>query len=160
MDFELRRRLSNGEFNRSSLIGRSQGRSEAGVDGFALHGEDAEDALVDAVQRFTGNEAFQGFDTEGELTLGEGSLLAQAPLAKPIEVAGHQVLGAVDDAEVFRPPTFDPRLDQSTLTGDDRLDGFDDHALATGIDEMLPPGHRRGLAFGTTGTTGDRKSVV
>ena len=43
------------------------GSSEARVYGFALQGEDAEDALVDAVEGVPPDEALQGLDAEGEL---------------------------------------------------------------------------------------------
>ena len=58
------------------------GRSGTGVDWFALHGEDADDALVEAVEGFAGDEAFECFDAERQLALGEGSLLAEAAAAR------------------------------------------------------------------------------
>ena len=44
------------------------------VDGFAFHGEDAEDAFVDAVEGVGAGEAFERFDAEGEFVEGEGAL--------------------------------------------------------------------------------------
>jgi hypothetical protein len=37
--------------------------SEARIDGFSFEGKDAEDAFVNAAQRFVANEAFERFDT-------------------------------------------------------------------------------------------------
>ena len=39
---------------------------EPRVDGLALQGQDAEDALVDPVQRLTGDETLQGLDAKRE----------------------------------------------------------------------------------------------
>ena len=44
------------------------GGSETGVNWFALEGEDAEDAFVDTVEGFGGDEPFEGFDAEGVLS--------------------------------------------------------------------------------------------
>ena len=43
---------------------------QARVHGFAFEGEDAEDALVDAVEGVPADEALQGLDAEGELAQG------------------------------------------------------------------------------------------
>lgn len=51
--------------------GTGQGRLQPRVDGLALEREDAEDALVDAVEGFLLDEAMQGFDAERELAEGE-----------------------------------------------------------------------------------------
>ncbi|MEZ5242946.1 MAG: hypothetical protein R2696_14570 [Microthrixaceae bacterium] len=48
------------------------GRSGTGVDWFALHGDDADDALAEVVEGFAGDEAFECFDAERELALGIG----------------------------------------------------------------------------------------
>lgn len=49
----------------------AHGRSEPGVDGLALHREDAEHALVNAVERLATDEPFERLDAEPELAYGE-----------------------------------------------------------------------------------------
>lgn len=46
--------------------------SQARIDGLALEGEHAEDALVYAPERVLANEAFETLDAERELADGEG----------------------------------------------------------------------------------------
>jgi hypothetical protein len=40
---------------------------KAGIDRFAFESEYSKDGFVDAVEGFSADEAFQGFDSEGEL---------------------------------------------------------------------------------------------
>ena len=60
---------------------RSEEPLQARVYGFAFEGEDAEDALVDAVERVPADEAFEGLDAEGKLAQGEGALGGGVALA-------------------------------------------------------------------------------
>src|SRR5689334_2931678 len=82
-------------------------RSQARVHRFALQREDAEDAFVDAAQRFLAREAFEGFDAEREFAQGEGALATEAALAQAFQVLGPVVLRAVDDPQVLAPATLD-----------------------------------------------------
>jgi hypothetical protein len=47
---------------------------EPRIDGLALEGQDAKDALVDATEGFLADEAVEGFDAEGELAEGQRAL--------------------------------------------------------------------------------------
>src|SRR5579884_859832 len=98
---------------------------EAGVDRLALEGQDAEDALVDPVERLAGHEPFEGLDAQGELPQGQGAFVAQPAAAEPAEVPFGGVLGAVDDPQVFAAPTLDPGLDKAPLPPGDDVDRFD-----------------------------------
>ena len=106
--------------------------SETGVGGFALHGQHTEEALMDPVQRFAGDEPLEGLDAQGELALGGGTLLAEAAIAEPLEVVRHEVLRALGDAKVLGATTLDAGLHETTATGDDRVERLDDHAPPAG----------------------------
>lgn len=124
-----------------------RGESQTRVDGLAFHCEDTEYAFVDAMQRFSRNESFECFDTEGEFASSEGPLLAHATVAKTLEVVRREVIGPIDDAQVLRSPTFDSRLDEPTLAGHDRCERFDDHPFPTVAHKLLPPRDGGCLAF-------------
>ena len=57
--------------------------SEPRVHGLALQGEDAEDALVDAVEGVPADKALQGLDAEGELAQGERARGGEVALPEP-----------------------------------------------------------------------------
>ena len=78
------------------------GRLEPRVDRLALQGEDAEDALVDPVERLGPGEALQRLDAEGELAQGEASACGRGcGRAGASSWHGLEVLGAVDDPQVL-----------------------------------------------------------
>src|SRR4051812_19569771 len=81
--------------------GRTRSGLQPRVDRLALEGEDAEDALVDAAERLAADEPLERLDPERELAMGEPALAREPPLAQPLEMLGHVVLGAVDDPEVL-----------------------------------------------------------
>ena len=64
--------------------------SEAGVYGFAFEGEDPEDAFVDSVERFAGDEAFECFDAEGVFAECEGSFVAEPAFTSWREPPAHR----------------------------------------------------------------------
>jgi hypothetical protein len=66
---------------------------KAGIDGFALEGEHADDAFVDAPQRLAADEPFECFDAERELAEGERSLAPEPALAQARDVSRLRVLG-------------------------------------------------------------------
>ena len=117
---------------------------EAGVYGFAFEGEDGEDAFVDATEGLAGDEAFEGFDPEGEFAHGEGLFAAEMTLAQPFEVFGGGVFGSVDEAQVFAAATFDGRLHPPFMSPDDEVEGFDDHTFAAPAGSLFPPGNGGG----------------
>ena len=124
------------------------GRLEAGVDGLGFEGEDAEDAFVDATQGFAADEAFEGFNAEGEFAHGQGALATQATRAQAVEVFGQRIFGAVDDAEVLAAATFDRGLNRPTPAFLDEAERLDDHTFSTFFGVIGPPSNCCLLAFG------------
>src|SRR5687768_4868749 len=96
-----------------SLIWWGPPGSERRIDGLALQREDAEDALVHAVERLLRDESFEGLDAEGELSERERPLVAQPARAEAGEVGLGGVLRAVDDPEVLPAAALDAGLRQS-----------------------------------------------
>ncbi len=134
--------LSCGEAARRSLSlpYRTRGLgSEAWVDGLALHREDAEHALVHSVERLVPNESLRRLDAESELTDRKRALASEAAGSQAIDLAGVGVLGAVDDAQVLAASAFDARLNEAFAPLGDEAHRLDDHALAAGRGQLLPP---------------------
>jgi hypothetical protein len=103
---------------------------------------------VDPVKGFVLDEPLKGFDAESEFTQGEGPFVREAARAEPAEVVFSGVFGAVDDAQVFAAAAFDAGLGEAALVAVDDVEGFDHHALTSGVGELLPPLDRFGFAFG------------
>src|SRR5215207_4348940 len=122
--------------------------SEARVDRLALQGEDREGAFVDAVERLSPGEPLQALDAEPELAHGERALAAEVARAQPLELAGVEVLGAVDDPQVLGPAALDPRLGDPLPTWGDELERLHHHPLPAGRGQLLPPADGGGEGLG------------
>lgn len=109
--------------------------------------EHAEDALVDAVERFPAEEALQPLNSERELPDGQGSLVGQAPLPQPLKVLRRRVLRPVDDPQVLAPAHLHSWLDQAAASVDHADEGLHDHPFASRGSHLLPPLHTRRLAL-------------
>src|SRR4051794_31554404 len=101
------------------------------VHGLALEGEDAEDALVDAIERLALDEALQRFHAKGELADGERTLGRETTTSEAFEVFGRGVLRAIDDAQVLWAATLDGRLSDPLRPLGDEVEGLYHHAFAT-----------------------------
>jgi hypothetical protein len=88
-------------------------RSEARVDGLALHGQHAEHALVHPVERLVSHESLERLDAEPELADRERALAPEAAGAQPIDLAGVGVFEAADDAQVLAAAALDAGLDEA-----------------------------------------------
>jgi len=55
-----------------------QVKSKPRIDGFALQCKDAEDTVMDSVERLAGDEPLERLDAEGELSQREGALVTEA----------------------------------------------------------------------------------
>lgn len=73
------------------------GRLQPRIDRFALQREDREGAFVDAVERFAADEAFEGFEAEGEFAQGERAFRRDCALLEAHQVLGRRVLHGRSD---------------------------------------------------------------
>src|SRR5579862_7464227 len=89
-----RRRPPNPTRPRLPAHGSRRAALQRRIDRFALEGEHAEDAFVDAVERFAAGESLQRLDAERELAKRERPFGSQAPLAQAVEIGRHGVLRA------------------------------------------------------------------
>jgi RHS repeat-associated protein len=71
------------------------------IDRLTFHRHHREHALVNASERFSTDESFQGFNAQRELSQGERSFGTQSAGPEAIEILGAGVFGAVDDADVL-----------------------------------------------------------
>src|SRR5215211_1727747 len=122
-------------------------RSQARIDGLALEGEHAEDALVDAAKRLVADESLEGLDAERELANRQRPLAAESACLQAVDVGGLGVLRPVDDAEVLPPARLERRLHEPAAPAGDELERLDDHPLAAGRGQLLPPDGARTLAL-------------
>jgi hypothetical protein len=127
------------------------GHLHAWVDGFGYQGADGEDPFVDAPEWFAAGCAFEGFETEGVLTQGEGTFVAEVALAQPFKVLWLDVVGAVEDTQVHPAAYRDARLDQAAADPGEIAVWLDNHAFAAGRGEFLPPGGTGGGGVGVGG---------
>jgi len=131
------------------------GHLHAWVDGFGYQGADGEDPFVDAPEWFAAGCAFEGFETEGVLTQGEGTFVAEVALAQPFKVLWLDVVGAVEDTQVHPAAYRDARLDQAAADPGEIAVWLDNHAFAAGRGEFLPPGGTGGGGVGVGGVDED-----
>jgi hypothetical protein len=75
--------------------------SQPGIDGLALQGEDAEDALVHAPEWFALHETFEPFHPQSELSQSQRTLPGKPTFAKTLQMLGQRVLRPIDDPEVL-----------------------------------------------------------
>src|SRR5690606_33168221 len=85
------------------------------------------------------DEAFEGFEAEGELAEGQRSLAPQAPLAEAAEVFVPVVAGTVDDPQVLATTALEGRLKEAAGAAGDEVEGFDHHSLTPGRGQLGPP---------------------
>lgn len=82
----------------------------ARIHGFALQRQNTKDAFMRPAQRFFADEPLQRLNPEREFTAGERPLRANSPGTPPFEILRQQILGTIDDAQVFWPSALDRRL--------------------------------------------------
>src|SRR5690606_2930506 len=121
--------------------------SEPRVDRLALQRQNAEHALVYAVERLLFHKSVQRLQSERELAERQGPFWSKASCAKSLEVFFEGVLRAVDDAQVLPATALHSGLNQALLAAHEPLDRLHDHALATAFGELLPPSNAVGLAL-------------
>src|SRR5207253_8898383 len=92
---------------------------QPGIDGFAFHRQNAESALVHAVERLAGDESLEALDAEGKLPRRERPLRAQTAVAESLQVLGCRVLGAVDDPQLLAAAALHRGLDDAALSSCD-----------------------------------------
>jgi hypothetical protein len=110
------------------------------IDRFALQRQNAEDALVHSPQRFSPHESLQGFDSQREFSDRQRPLTAEASVSQSRQMLIGRIVGAVNDAEVFRSAALNGRLHQPLLTPRDKIQRLDYHSLTTAVGESAPPG--------------------
>ena len=69
-----------------------------------------------APQRLFFYKTLKRFDTQGEFPHGKAAFLTQSSFAQPRQIVGEGVLGTIDDAQVFRAPALERRLDDAVAT--------------------------------------------
>src|SRR5437868_6372761 len=104
---------------------------QPGVDRLALQREDAEHALVHAVERLPAHETLQGLDAERELPDRERALPSQRPGAETGEIRRRRVLRPVDQPEVLAAADLQTGLRDTLAAADDPLRRLHDHPFAT-----------------------------
>jgi len=90
-------------------------------------------------QWFFADEAFKCLDPQREFPAGKRAFGPNVPRPEPFQVCRQQVLGSVDDTEVFRPPTLDRGLRDSSAAFRDEVERLDHHALASTGSHLRPP---------------------
>jgi hypothetical protein len=81
---------------------------------------------MDPVERLASDKPLKGFDAEGVLAEGKGTLVAEASLSEPGEVLGCGVFGSADNVQELSAPNLDARLGKAPLTSMNCLGGLDD----------------------------------
>ena len=95
---------------------------------------------MDAAQGIGLNEAAEGFEAQGKFAQGEGLLGFDIAPAQFCEIIGGGVFRAVNDTQVFASSAFDGGLNQPAFfVACDKIDGFDDQALAALCCFFTPP---------------------
>ena len=69
----------------------------------------------------------QAFDAKGKLTSGKRAFRPDRSRSQSGKVFRQEIFGAVDDPQVFRPATFDGRLNKSSSSLSDEVERFDNH---------------------------------
>src|SRR5260370_14738003 len=85
------------------------------------------------------DEAFESFDTKGELALSQRAFGANPAHAQAVEVGRYGVFRPVDDTQVFGATTLERGLHQSARATRDKVQRLDDHAFATAPGQFAPP---------------------
>src|SRR6266536_1310521 len=153
-------RITAGKSSRPITALARTDSSEPWIDGLALEREDTEAAFVHAAKRLFTYEPVERFDSERELARSERALRSETASAKPLEVLRLCVLGSVDDAQVFAPADLERGLREPTAPVDDEVHRLDDHALATGVGQLLPPRCRALFACGVGDVNGEVRGCM
>src|SRR6266568_2585705 len=116
--------------------------SKPRIDWFTLEREHAEHALVNATQRFASDEPLQTLNAQRKFPQGERSLGREATIPQPLEVFRREIVGTVNQPEVFRTATLHGWLQQATPARSDEGQWLDDHAFSAPPHEIGPPLNR------------------
>ena len=124
----------------------TQPSSETRIDRLALERENAEDALVDAVQRVTARRTVRATRSRGRIRGAPSSASSQASFAKSLEVLGSRVIRPIDDPEILGASALHGGLNESALTARDEVFRLHHNAFAAASRHFLPPRRRMLLA--------------
>jgi len=94
---------------------------------------------VDFAERGSFDKTMEGFKAKREFAEGERLFSFETALFEAGEVSLFEIIGAVDDAEVFSSPALHGGLNEPPRTLDEEVLGLHDHALAPVRGEFFPP---------------------